>query len=102
MPDLWEAVSHPEEQNQSPETVRGEHGRGPPAPAPGRAAADGSAGGGLWHTGIKVSHMKRRNTTETLFFFLKPFVVLENNGTLDPSLDSGNETFEKEIRHSAR
>lgn len=73
MPDLWEAVSHPEEQNQSPETVRGEHGRGPPAPAPGRAAADGSAGGGLWHTGIKVSHMKRRNTTEMLFFLFKAF-----------------------------
>lgn len=41
MPNLWQALSQPEEQNEPLEAVRGEDGRRPPAPAPGRAAADG-------------------------------------------------------------
>lgn len=102
MPDLWEAVSHPEEQNQSPETVRGEDGRRPPAPAPGCAAADGSAGGGRWHAGIEVSHRKGGKPQKCSFFLFKVLRSVREQHSPRHPLDSGNKAFEKEIRHSPR
>lgn len=64
MPNLWQAISHLQEQNQSLETVCSEDGGWPSAPAPGCAAANSSAGGDLQHTStdIEVSQMTRKKS----------------------------------------